>query len=62
MIEDIKSIKSGKKEIREFGLTIGTILVILGIAALWRKKDIYPFFLMAGMLFLMFGIVFPCIL
>jgi multisubunit Na+/H+ antiporter MnhG subunit len=48
MLEDIKGIKSGKKELREFGLTVGAILVILGVVALWRGKNVYPYFLSIG--------------
>ncbi len=59
MLEDIRNIKSGKKEIREFGLTIGTILVILGLVALWRGKEIVPYFLTAGILLGVFGLIFP---
>ena len=42
MINEFKSIKSTKKRLREFGLTIGAILVILGGVALWRGKPAGP--------------------
>jgi hypothetical protein len=38
MWNEFKEIKSGKKQLREFGLTIGIILVILGGIAVWRGK------------------------
>ena len=57
MFEEIKDIKSTKKELREFGLTIGIILVILGAVALWRGKPIAPYFLGVGALFIIFGLV-----
>ncbi len=59
MFEEIKDIKSGKKELREFGLTIGIILVILGSVALWRGKEIFPYFLGLGATFITLGIIFP---
>ena len=62
MLEDIRNIKSGKKELREFGLTIGIILVILGVIVLWRGKGISPYFLGAGVLFISLGIVQPHLL
>ena len=62
MIEDIKNIKSTKKELREFGLTIGIILVILGSIAFWRNKDIYPYFLGIGITFIVLGLTFYKIL
>ena len=62
MFEEIKDIKSGKKELREFGLTIGIILVILGSIALWRNKAFYPYFLAPGALFILSGLTLPGIL
>ena len=59
---DIRNIKSGKKELREFGLTIGIILVILGAIALWRGKPICPYFLGSGALFIVSGLMSPGIL
>ena len=62
MIEDIKNIKSTKKELREFGLTIGIILVILGMVALWRKKAIAPYSLTTGVSFILAGAFYAQIL
>ena len=62
MFDELKTIKSGKKELREFGLTIGIILVILGAVALWRGKEIYPYFLTIGALFIILGLMLPGIL
>ena len=59
MFEEIKDIKSGKKELREFGLTIGIILVILGLVALWRGKATFPYFLGVGAVFITLGIFLP---
>lgn len=59
MLEDIRNIKSGKKELREFGLTIGIILVILGAIALWRGKEVSPYFLGTGAIFIFLGIIQP---
>lgn len=62
MFTEFKSIKSTKKELREFGLTIGTILVILGGVALWRGKDVYPYFIAPGIAFIVIGLITPVIL
>ena len=62
MIEDIKNIKSTRKELKEFGLTIGIILIILGAVGLWRGKDIAIYFLGIGILFITLGITLPSIL
>ena len=59
---EFKEIKSGKKELREFGLTIGAILVILGGIAAWRGKPIYPYFLSFGVVLIAAGILMPAAL
>ena len=59
MFEEIKDIKSGKKELREFGLTIGIILVILGALALWRGKPVSAYFLIGGAAFITLGLLLP---
>ena len=62
MLEEIRNIKSAKKDLREFGLTIGIILVILGGVSLWRGKPFYPYFLGVGGLFIVLGLTLPHIL
>lgn len=59
MWDELKNIKSEKKELREFGLTIGIILVILSILALWRGKHILPYIPAAGVLFIILGFAIP---
>jgi len=62
MWNEFKEIKSGKKELREFGLTIGVILVILGGIAAWRGRPVYPYFLSFGIAFIAAGIILPAAL
>ena len=62
MRDEFKTIKSGKKELREFGLTIGAILVILGVVALLRAKATYPYLLLAGFLLAALGLTAPQVL
>ncbi|MCM8760773.1 MAG: SxtJ family membrane protein [Candidatus Omnitrophica bacterium] len=62
MLEDIKNIKSGRKQLREFGLTIGGVLLMLGGLAMWRGKTSWPYLLCSGSSFLALGIVFPEVL
>jgi small basic protein len=56
MLDELKAIKSGKKELREFGLTIGAILVILGGVALWRGRCFWPYLFTGGVLFAVLGL------
>ena len=66
MFEDLKNIKSTKKELREFGLTVGIILVILGAFVLWRGKeearDLVPYLFGIAAFLIVFGIALPGIL
>lgn len=60
--EDIKNIKSGKEELRKFGLTLGIFLGLLGVFFLWRGKDFYIYFLVLSTAFIIFGLVLPLLL
>ena len=62
MLDEFKNIKSGKKELREFGLTMGAVLVILGGVALWRGRPTYPYLIGWGVLFAAAGLARPEIL
>jgi len=59
MLKDLQNIKSGEKELREFGLTVGLILLALGAIALLRHKGVYPYFLVIGALLTAFGAFYP---
>ncbi len=59
MLDEIKKIKSGRKELREFGLTIGIILAILGCVALWRGKPSAWCLLPVSLGFILFGLLLP---
>ena len=59
MLDDIRKIKSGRKDLQDFGLTIGTILVILGCIALWRGKASAAYLLTPGAAFIVFAITAP---
>jgi len=62
ILHEIKNIKSGKKELREFGLTIGTIFIILAGIAFWRGRTTYIYFGAPGIIFIGFGIFLPAVL
>lgn len=59
IVEDIKSIKSGKKELRQFGLTIGIVLGLLGLLFWWLGENYYPYLLILSAAFLLFGLILP---
>ncbi|MBW2569610.1 MAG: hypothetical protein JRE47_09625 [Deltaproteobacteria bacterium] len=62
IVEEIKNIKSGKSDLRKFGITMGVVLILLGGLFLWRDKDyyIYPFIIAAA--FIILGLAVPGIL
>ncbi len=61
-IEEIKNIPRGKREIRKFGLTIGVVLLLLGILLFFRGKSSYPYLLALALFFLLSGIALPTLL
>jgi hypothetical protein len=62
IIEEIKSIKSSKKELRNFGITIGIALSLLGGLLFWREKTSYTYCFIVAAAFLFFGFVWPALL
>ena len=62
IIEEIRNIKSGKKELRQFGTTVGIILALLGGLLLFRGKVYYFYFFFFGAALLCLGLVAPTLL
>jgi len=61
-IEGIKDIKSGRKELRKFGLTMGIFLGLLGGLSWWRANDYYSYLFIFSIAFLLFGLAVPMLL
>ncbi len=62
MLDEIKAIKSTPKNLRSFGLILGSILIALALAAWWKGRVSYPYWLAAGIFFLAFGVLKPAVL
>lgn len=62
IIEEIKNIKTGRKELRNFGLTIGIVLCLLGWLLWWQKKDFYNYFFIFPVMFISLGLFLPVLL
>lgn len=62
ILEEIRNIKSDKKELRQFGITMGIVLALLAGLLLWRGKDYYPYLFMLSIVFLFIGLVLPVLL
>ncbi len=60
--EDIRNIKSGKKDLRKFGLSVGAVLFALGCVLFWFGKPSYPYLLAVGLFLVVTGALFPRVL
>ena len=57
-----KRAKSEKSKLREFGLTMGCALAVLGALLLWRGRGHYICFLGASAVFFLLGLAVPVVL
>jgi len=62
ILEEIKSIKSTKKELREFGIVVGIAFGLIGGVLFWQYKSNYLIFFSISLFLLISGLVFPVIL
>ena len=59
MVEELRHIKSGMRELREFGVVIGAILVVFADVAMFRGKAFGPYVLGIGIAFVLLGLLAP---
>ena len=62
MFEDLNSIKSGRKDLKSFGFTIGFFLFIIGLFLFFREKDSFIYFSLIGLMLTILGAITPVIL
>jgi len=62
MLEEIKNIKSGKKDLRNFGITIGIILLLISGFLFWKEKESFQIFLAIGIILFLTAIALPSVL
>ena len=62
IIDDIKNIKSGKRELRKFGITFSIVLVLLGGLCILRNKDYYSYLFIFSITFLFLSLAAPTVL
>ena len=60
--EEVKNIEVSPKKIREFGLLVGGVFLLIGGFTLWRGRPAAPFFLGLGGFLFSFGAVLPALL
>jgi Saxitoxin biosynthesis operon protein SxtJ len=59
---DLNKLKTSARDLRKFGLTVGGVFLLLGVLLLLRHRSIYPFFLGAGAVLTVFGVIWPRVL
>ena len=62
LIEEIKNIKETKKDLRKFGITVGTVLLLIAGLLFWKHKDSFLYFGIIGIVLILAGLITPIIL
>ena len=62
MKAELNSIKSNRKDLKNFGFTIGFILLIIGIFLFVREKDLFVYFILIGSILIILGGITPVLL
>jgi hypothetical protein len=62
IMEEIKSIKTGKIELRKFGMMMGIILCFISGYLIWRNNENYYYCVVISVFFLVTGFIFPHVL
>jgi len=60
--EEIRNIREEKTDLRKFGLTVGTVLLLISIVLYLLDKDSFIYFGGVGILLLSFGLILPTVL
>lgn len=59
ILEDIRQLKTGTKDLRKFGLLVGGVFAVLGFVMLLRGRSYFPWFLAPGGALLVLGLIIP---
>ena len=59
MIDEIKNIKNEESDLRKFGNTVGTVLLIIAGLLFWKEKESFQLFLAIGIVLFVAGIAIP---
>jgi hypothetical protein len=60
--EEIRSIGSTRRDLRNFGLVVGIAFCLLGGLLLWRNRPAWPYLGGAGLTLMLLGLAAPSIL
>lgn len=59
ILDEIRQLKTGARELRNFGLLVGGVFAALGAVLCLRHRPSGPYFLAAGVLLIGFGLLAP---
>lgn len=59
ILDEIKQLKTGTRELRKFGLLVGGVLAVLGLLMWVRGKPHFPWLLAPGVALLALGLILP---
>ena len=62
MFEEIKNIKSEKSDLRNFGIIIGIVLLIISGFLFWKEKESFQIFLAIGITLFLTATAIPAVL
>jgi hypothetical protein len=60
--DEIKNISSSKKDLKKFGITIGSALIVISGLLLFYSRHAYLYFLTIGLVVVTLGLLLPIIL
>jgi hypothetical protein len=62
LLQDFKELKTGKRELRKFGLLVGAVFAAIGLLYFARHKPNFVWFLWPGLVLIAFGLALPRLL
>ena len=62
MFQELNSIKSSRKDLKNFGVAIGLVLMMIGVFLFVREKDLFIYFFSVGLALIIISVITPVIL
>ena len=62
LLEEIKNIRSTRRDLRNFGLSVGIVLLLIGLLLRYYERDAYPYFLVFGAILVILALALPTLL
>lgn len=62
ILQELKNIKETPKDLRKFGITIGSVLLLISAILYWNEKGSANWFLISGSFLILAALIYPNIL